>query len=61
MRPVDPARPLLGEQGWQWLADKELSLLPPSVRPARLRWAWLALAVVLVGLAVLVVLIGARL
>jgi hypothetical protein len=59
--PVEPARPLLGEQGWQWLVDKELSLLPSPARPSWLRWAWVALAVVLVGLAVLVVLIGARL
>ena len=61
MKAVDPARPLLGEQGWHWLRDRELSLLPAQARPSWLRWAWCALAVVLIGLAALVILIGARL
>jgi hypothetical protein len=55
------AHPVLGEQGWAWLQDGEMSLLPAAVRPSRLRWAWLALAVVVVGLALVAVLIGARL
>jgi hypothetical protein len=61
VKPVEPARPLLGEQGWRWLRDGELSLLPRPARPSWLRWAWIALTVVLTGLAVLVLLIGTRL
>jgi len=55
------ARPVLGEHGSRWLQTGEMSLLPVSVRPSRLRWTWLALGVVLVGLAVVTTLIGARL
>lgn len=55
------AHPVLGEQGWTWLREGEMSLLPAAVRPGRLRWAWVVLAIVVAGLAVVAVLIGARL
>lgn len=61
MSAVEPAGSMLGEQGWQWLRDHEMDLLPMPVRPARLRWAWAALIVVLAGLATLIVVIGTRL
>jgi hypothetical protein len=52
---------VLGEQGWRWLQDGEMSLLPALVRPSRLRWVWVVLAVVVAGLVVVAVLVGARL
>ena len=61
MKWVKSAHPVLGEQGWAWLRDGEMSLLPAAVRPSRVRWAWIALAAVVVGLAMLAVLIGTRL
>lgn len=56
-----PEHDVLGEQGWRWLHDGELSLLPPPVQPARVRWVWVALMVVLLGLTAVAVAIGARL
>jgi hypothetical protein len=56
-----PARDVFGDQGWRWLRDGELSLLPPPVQPARVRWVWVALVVVLLGLVAVAVAIGARL
>ena len=61
MNRARPAHPVLGEQGWTWLRSGEMSLLPAAVRPSRLRWAWVALAVVVTALAVLTVFIGAQL
>jgi hypothetical protein len=52
---------MLGEQGWQWLREQEMDLLPPPVRPGRLRWTWVVLVVVLAGLTTLVAVIGTRL
>lgn len=54
-------RDVLGVQGWRWLRDGELSLLPSPVRPARIRWAWAGLALVLIVLAGVAVAIGAQL
>ncbi len=49
------------DTGRQVLEQRESSLLPPLVRPRALGWMWLALAVVLLTIAVLVVLIGNQL
>jgi hypothetical protein len=54
-------RVVLGEQGWTWLRESEMSLLPRPVRPAAMRWAWTALAVVLLGLAIIAVALGTQL
>ncbi|MEU0529130.1 hypothetical protein [Amycolatopsis tolypomycina] len=52
---------VLGEQGWRWLRESEMSLLPRPVRPAAMRWAWAGLAIVLLGLAIVVLTLGMRL
>ena len=61
MTPTGPARDVLGEQGWRWLRGGELLLLPAPVRPARVRWLWGALVLVLTALVVVAVAIGLQL
>lgn len=51
----------MGEQGWRWLRDGELSLLPAPARPSQVRWTWVVLAVVLFALAAVAIAIGAQL
>ena len=61
MNRPDPGQLVLGEQGWTWLRESEMSLLPRPVRPAAMRWAWTGLAVVLLGLAIIAVALGTQL
>jgi hypothetical protein len=49
---------VLGAEGWQWLREGEPTLLPTAVRPARLRWTWAALLVIVLVLVGVVVAIG---
>lgn len=51
-------RPVLGPEGWHWLRDGELTLLPAAVRPTRLRWTWAVLLIVVLVLVGVVVTIG---